>query len=349
MRRKRSMTTRLASRLAAGAVSLAAAAMLAVTGTGSASAAGGYATDTVGVGPEQTGFQQAFAYPFHDQAPAGANDWSCRPSAAHPRPVVLVHGTWEGAYSTWARLSPALKRAGFCVFAQNYGRSDPLSGGGVLSVVPGLYGTGRVEDSAKQLGVFVDRVLAATGATQVDAVGHSQGGVVIRQYMRFGGGSHPADPAKNKIAHVVTFGATNHGTTVDGIGALAATLRDAGVDIGPVTDILAGVSGEEQLVGSPFIRRLNAGGDTDPGVDYTAIATRFDQLSTPYTATFLTAGPGATVHNVTVQDGCPFDFSDHSDLPFDPRAISITLRALGVKTPLVCAFHPWNQDFGSTG
>ena len=75
-------------------VAIATVAALAATvgATPTAAASTSYASDTRGVGPEIRGFQAAFAYPFPEAAPAGANDWACRPTAAHPRPVVLVHG-----------------------------------------------------------------------------------------------------------------------------------------------------------------------------------------------------------------------------------------------------------------
>ena len=207
-------------------------------------------------------------------------------------------------------------------------------------MIPGLYGTGPVEDSTQQLAQFVQRVRQTTGASQVDAIGHSQGGVLIRRYLKYKGGADPADPAHTVIAHLVTLGATNHGTTLSGPGALAAVLRDAGVNVQPSITAIAGSAGYEQLVGSSMITELNRGGETFAGVDYTVIGTRFDQFSTPYSATFLTAGPGARVNNVLLQDGCPVDVSGHSVMTYSPRAISLTLRALGVSTPLVCTVHP---------
>src|SRR5205809_2839251 len=81
-------------------------------------------------------------------SPPGANDFTCKPSAAHPAPVVLVHGTFEGAADNWATASPRFKAAGYCVFALDYGNRA----------------TADIAASAGQLERFVDAVLAATGA-----------------------------------------------------------------------------------------------------------------------------------------------------------------------------------------
>lgn len=102
-------------------------------------------------------------------SPPGANDWSCRPSAGHPRPVVLVHGAFADMSDSWQALSPLLRNHGYCVFALNYGA---LAGSDAF----GVYAVGDIAQSAAQLSDFVERVLVATDARRVDLVGHSQGG-----------------------------------------------------------------------------------------------------------------------------------------------------------------------------
>jgi triacylglycerol esterase/lipase EstA (alpha/beta hydrolase family) len=248
-------------------------------------------------------------------SPPGANDWSCRPSAAHPYPVVLVHGTLENMAYNWYTLSPLLRNEGYCVFALNYGQEPGRVVGFPGALPPG--GTGEIPRSAGELTGFVDAVINATGAGKVDIVGHSQGGMMPRYYMRFLGGA-------TRVHTLVGISPSNHGTTVDGFITL---LELAGAEEVGASAIGAacGVSCEQQLVGAPFIEELNAGGDTVPGVRYTVIETRYDQVVTPYTSAFLS---GAKVTNIELQQQCALDYSEHLATPFDHVALGDVLNAL---------------------
>ena len=240
--------------------------------------------------------------------PAGANDFNCKPSAEHPRPVVLVHGTVENMTYNGFSLAPRLANEGYCVFAFNYGQDTGLGVG-----LPGAFptgGTAPVPQSAAELSGFVDEVRAATGSDQVDIVGHSQGGMMPRHYLKELGGA-------DKVRHLVGLAPSNHGTDVDGLAHLPGVpeLLQAGL----------GDSVRDQMHDSEFLAGLNAGGDTVPGVDYTVIATRYDEIVTPYTSAFL---DGPNVTNVLLQDGCEINATDHLGISFDRRAEQYVLNAL---------------------
>jgi triacylglycerol lipase len=219
-------------------------------------------------------------------SPPGANDFECRPTAAHPYPVVLVHGTFEDMTISWNLISPALKEQGYCVFALDYGNR----------------GTAPVEEGARQLGAFVDRVLAATHTHRVLIVGHSQGGMMPRYWMRFLGGA-------TKVEGLVGLVPSNHGTTNPGAPIVAPACPSCA----------------EQESGSAFIEKLNAGFETYARVEYTVVTTTHDEVVTPYTSALL---QGTSVTNVVLQDDCPLDTVEHVGIQYDPVALQWIENAL---------------------
>lgn len=218
---------------------------------------------------------------------SGWNDYSCKPSTAHPRPVVLVHGTFGNSIDNWLALAPYLTVRGYCVFSVDYGQ---------LPGVPLFNGLGPIDKSAAQLSAFVDKVLAATGAAEADLVGHSQGGLMPRYYLKFLGGAA-------KVNALVGIAPDNHGTTLSGLANLLPYFPGAEDLLSAATPGLA-----DQIAGSALLTRLNAGGDTVAGVHYTVIATKYDEVVTPWRTQYL---GGSDVHNVLLQDLCPLDLSEH--------------------------------------
>ena len=245
-------------------------------------------------------------------SPAGANDWSCKPTRQHPRPVVLVHGLFATMQDNWGTMSPLLANNGYCVFALTYGTENGNpSFGGLLPM----------EQSAVQLKAFVNRVLAATGSRKVDLLGHSEGTVMPRYYMEFLDGARYID-------RYVMLTPIWHGTEFFGTAVLQQLAYQLVPGYGQQSqsffDKSCG-SCPEFLTNSPFMQRLNARGLALRGVTYTDIMTRYDELVQPYTSGYV-AAPNVT--NYVLQDQCALDGSDHLTVAFDPTAAQDVLNAL---------------------
>ncbi len=248
----------------------------------------------------------------------GANIWTCKPSEQHPYPVVLVHGTFANMGFSWQELAPMLADEGYCVFELNYGQVSPFTGTSV-------YATGDIAASAQQLSDFVNQVLAATGASKVDIVGHSQGGMMPRYYIQNLGGA-------SKVKVMVGLAASNEGTTADGLATLGLQIEK--LTGGALSLSLLGCPAcDEQMQGSSFVTALDSqpGGGTSPSVTYVNIESKYDEVVTPYTNAFLPPAPN--VQNLTVQDYCSTDYTEHIGIIYDPVALNLVANALGADDP----------------
>lgn len=241
----------------------------------------------------------------------GANDWSCQPTPDKPRPVVLVHGTSGGAVTNWATYGPLLHNEGYCVYTLTYGALPdtpwPVNELGGLSDITGV--------SVPQVGEFVDRVLDATGADQVDLVGHSQGTLVSALVAK-----HERSGRVGTVASIAPLWHGSGGSSMSGqIGtALAGGDRARAQEVAPALAQMA--------AGSPMMEQLWSGGTPyAPGVRYVNVVTRHEQVIRPYTSGVV---PGPLTTNIVVQDGCEQNHADHLAIVAEPRTADHVLRAL---------------------
>lgn len=216
----------------------------------------------------------------------GVNDPSCRSAE---RPVVLLPGTFSTVQSNFTALAAALQADGRCVYGLNYG----------------LAGIAPVRDSASAAAGFVQDVRAATGADQVDVVGFSQGGLVLRTALRLDG----LAPA---VASAVLIAPSFHGSTADLLTGVPAAACPACAD---------------QTAGSALLTELDAGGDLDGQVRYATISSRDDTVVTPVDAQS-PVGPADRVRSLVIQDRCPRATVSHLDLPADPGVVGWVGAAL---------------------
>jgi len=265
----------------------------------------------------------AISGPSASAAPSsGFNDWSCRPSAAHPSPLVLLHGLGGNGPGNYAYLGPYLAGLGYCAFSPTYGQASP-------SIPVG--GTVSIAQSAQEIATFVDRVRATTGAAKVSMVGHSEGGFQVLYGPKVLGYAAMVD-------RIVALAPPTHGTTFAGLVSVGDFLG-----LRPLVDLVLETFGcqacAELIVGGSAVATLNNGPIAQPGVGYTIIATRYDTAVTP-TETSFVREPG--VRNAYVQDTCPFDPVGHVGLAFDGGVAGMVANALDPAHPIRvrCGFGP---------
>jgi pimeloyl-ACP methyl ester carboxylesterase len=224
---------------------------------------------------------------------------SCKPPPQHPDPIVLVPGTYGD--TSWGLIGPQLAELGYCVYTFSYGNNE----------------TGDIAASAEQLATFVNRLLARSGARRASIVGHSEGGMMSRYYVKFLGGAA-------KVDKLVALAPSNHGT------------------LNPATfggGLTGCVACTQQQSGSPLLSKLNDGNETPRPVDYTVIESIYDEVVIPYTSAFL-SGPAGRVTNVTLQQSCPTDPAGHLAITTDPVALQWVENALASDSPADPSFAP---------
>ncbi|MCF6521531.1 triacylglycerol lipase [Streptomyces sp. JJ36] len=171
-------------------------------------------------------------------------------TAAQPDPVLFVHGYKGGAWN-WFDMIDDFEGAGYPsdrLHAMSY---DPFQSNAT---------------TAAQVREEADALRARTGASRIDIVTHSMGGLSSRHYLKFLGGT----------AHVddwVSLGGPNHGTNLAGICSWLIT------------------SCKELKAGSDFLNRLNAGDETPGTVNYGTFWSSCDEFINPDSSTLLS---GAT-------------------------------------------------------
>ncbi|MGH9185563.1 MAG: lipase family alpha/beta hydrolase [Acidimicrobiales bacterium] len=165
--------------------------------------------------------------------------------------------------------------------------------------LPGL-GLGDIHDTAAALNTFADEVRAGTGATKVDLVGHSQGGLVARGYVKWFGGASEVDS-------IVSLGAPHYGTAIANIAEFFG-----------FGDCLEIIACQQMGIGSTFLGELNAGDDTIGAVRYTNLYTLQDELVIPIANATMRDG----ARNVKLQSQCWWRVVGHVGLILDGAVYS---------------------------
>jgi len=189
-------------------------------------------------------------------------------------PVLLLPG-YGGATSSLTGLAGRLRATGRDV-----------------TVVPlPDHAEGDLNQQARALDTAVRAVLHRTGATSVDVVGYSAGGVVARLWTKSYGGAGTA-------RRVVSLGSPQHGTELAALGALVSSAcPTACQQLAPASSLLAALNAPPELPAGPV---------------FVSIWSTGDQVVLPPDSARL-----AGAVDLQIQQICPGAVVSHTQLPTD--------------------------------
>ncbi|MGF6888645.1 triacylglycerol lipase [Nocardia sp. GAS34] len=211
--------------------------------------------------------------------------------------MLLIHGTNTTVEKSLGPVRAGLLDDGRCVYGLEYDSRQPLA------------------TSVEYFVAAVERILEVNDSAAISLVGKSQGGFIARAVsLKF------ADRQVDPIKKAVAISGPQHGVSMTVAGIDIAPLAR---QVPPLHELMP--AAVDMLAGSRYLNTLNSGPMTAPGVAYTMIASRYDDIITPYTSSFIDE-PNVT--NRTVQDGCPEDRAGHVAASDDPRTIDLALQAV---------------------
>lgn len=234
-----------------------------------------------------------------------------RPTVADaPVPIVFVHGNGDHA-GLWDATIWRFESNGYPrdrLFAIDL--PNPMATASTTMREPNR---STPEDQAAALAAEVTRVLLRTGASKVALVGSSRGGITMRYYVRFGGGSA-------HVSHLITAGTPNHGVfALDGFSA-----------------------GSEFNGRSAFLRALNADREVEPNIAYLTLRSdSLDKYAQPFGAALgaPTMATGVDAHSPALAgaQNLVLPGTDHREVAFGPAAFKAQYTFLTGRDPVTTA------------
>ena len=168
---------------------------------------------------------------------------------------------------------------------------------------------GDIQDAGEYV-VNAIRTMYSRSGRKIAIIGHSQGGMVPRWALRFW------PDTRAMVDDDIGFAASNHGTT----GAKYTCMNGCAPAVWQQEDT------------AEFIKALNSYQETFPGISYTEVYTKRDEVVTPNSddnGSSSLHGGGGEIENEAVQDICPLDLNEHNGLgTVDNVAYALAIDAL---------------------